>query len=56
MSVAISVNEDLIVPQRVTLNFKPLLRKLNDDDFFEFCQANREMRIERSKEGDVIIC
>ncbi|MGH9833502.1 MAG: Uma2 family endonuclease [Blastocatellia bacterium] len=55
MSVATAVNEVLIVPQPVILNFKPLLRKLDDDDFFEFCQANRDLRIERSKEGEVII-
>jgi Uma2 family endonuclease len=39
----------------VTLDFNPVLRKINDDDFFEFCQANRDLRIERTKEGEVII-
>src|SRR2546425_1470046 len=39
----------------LTLHFAPLLRKLNDEDFFEFCQANREWRIERTSDGDIII-
>jgi len=38
-----------------TLHFGPVLRKLSDDDFFEFCQANREWRIERTSDGDIII-
>ncbi len=55
MSVATVVNEVLTAPQPVILNFKPLLRKLDDDDFFEFCQANRDLRIEQTKEGEIII-
>jgi len=37
------------------LHFAPLLEKINDEDFFEFCQANPEWRIERTSEGDLII-
>lgn len=37
------------------LHFGPVLRKLSDDDFFEFCQANQEWRIERTSDGDIII-
>jgi Uma2 family endonuclease len=29
--------------------------EMNDDQFFDFCQANRELRIERTAEGDVLI-
>jgi Uma2 family endonuclease len=47
--------DSITVPQPVTLDFNPVLRKINDDDFFEFCQANRNLRIERTKEGEVII-
>jgi Uma2 family endonuclease len=28
---------------------------MNDDQFFEFCQVNRDLRIERSAEGDILI-
>ncbi len=38
-----------------TLHFGPVLRKLSDDDFFDFCQANRDWRIERTSDGDIII-
>ncbi len=34
-------------------NNKPL--KFTDDEFWEFCRQNDEMRIEMTKEGDVII-
>jgi Uma2 family endonuclease len=37
------------------LHFAPVLRKLSDADFFEFCQANREWRIERTSNGDLVI-
>ncbi len=37
------------------IHFEPVLKKLSDEDFFEFCQANREWRIERTSDGDVII-
>ncbi len=28
---------------------------MNDEEFFEFCQLNPELRIERTSEGDIII-
>jgi Uma2 family endonuclease len=28
---------------------------MSDDEFFEFCRVNRELRIERTAEGDLII-
>lgn len=37
------------------LHFGPVLRKLSDEDFFEFCQANQDWRIERTSDGDIII-
>ena len=39
----------------IVLDFKPVLRKLNDADFFEFCQANSDWRIECTSAGEVII-
>ena len=36
------------------IHFGPVLQKLNDEDFFEFCRLNSAWRIERTKEGDVI--
>jgi Uma2 family endonuclease len=39
----------------VVLHFSPFLKKLTEDEFFEFCQLNRELRIELTKEGDLIV-
>jgi Uma2 family endonuclease len=33
----------------------PVAQKLTDDEFFEFCQLNRHVRIERTSEGEVIV-
>lgn len=37
------------------LHFGPVSRKLDDADFYEFCQANKDWRIERTSDGDIII-
>jgi Uma2 family endonuclease len=37
------------------IHFEPVLRKISEKDFFEFCQANREWRIERTSNGDITI-
>ena len=37
------------------IHFEPVLKKLSDEDFFDFCQANRDWRIERTSYGDIII-
>lgn len=39
----------------IVIHFGPYLTKLNDREFFEFCQLNRDLRIERTREGDVIV-
>ena len=39
----------------MVIHFGPYLRKLNDQEFFEFCQLNRDLRIERTSEGDIIV-
>jgi Uma2 family endonuclease len=39
---------------RFVLQFSPFL-EIDDDQFFEFCQANRDVRIERNSQGEVII-
>jgi Uma2 family endonuclease len=39
----------------VVLHFSPFLKRLTEDEFFEFCQLNRELRIELTKEGDLIV-
>jgi Uma2 family endonuclease len=39
----------------VEINFSTLLKKLDDEEFDEFCRINSELRIERTKEGAIII-
>lgn len=39
----------------LVLHFQPIMKKLSDDEFYEFCRANDEWRIERTAEGDIII-
>jgi Uma2 family endonuclease len=41
-------------PSPVELRFPPSVA-MSDDDFFEFCQLNRDLRIERTAEGEIII-
>ncbi|MFT3744246.1 MAG: Uma2 family endonuclease [Pyrinomonadaceae bacterium] len=37
------------------LDFGKKWQKLSDDDFFDFCQENRDIRIEMNKDGDIEI-
>ena len=45
----------LSVTGPVEINFDTLLKKLDDDEFFQLCQANPELRIERTREGEIIV-
>src|SRR3954470_13458930 len=37
------------------LHSTPSLQKMSDEEFFDFCQVNSELRIERTTQGDLII-
>jgi Uma2 family endonuclease len=39
----------------VVLHLSPFLKKLVAEEFFEFCALNRELRIELTSEGDLIL-
>ena len=39
----------------IILHFGPALANLSDTEFYELCQLNREWRIERTADGDLII-
>jgi Uma2 family endonuclease len=45
----------LTEPEPLILHFGNMLQKLTDRDFFEFCRLNRELRIERTSDGDLVI-
>ncbi|MGH9843070.1 MAG: Uma2 family endonuclease [Blastocatellia bacterium] len=55
MSVATVPVQEVRPFDGFVIDFKPLLRKINDDDFFEFCMANRDWRIECTEKGDLIV-
>jgi len=50
-----SATLDISVPQPVVVHFEPSKLRMNDDEFFQFCQLNPELRIERTSEGDIIV-
>ena len=39
----------------VVLRFSPILRQMSEHEFYEFCQLNRDLRLELTSEGDLII-
>lgn len=39
---------------RFVLQFSPFI-KMTDEQFFDFCQANSDLRIERNSQGEIII-
>ena len=43
---------DLTAPARVILGDTV---PMDDDEFFEFCQANKDLRIERTAQGEILI-
>ena len=46
---------DISVPEPVVVHFEPSKLRMNDEEFFEFCQLNPELRIERTSGGDIIV-
>ena len=41
--------------QPLVVNFGPFVKTMNDEDFTKLCQLNSDLRIERTREGDLII-
>ena len=44
----------LVERQPLVVHTRPAL-EMNDEQFFQFCQLNRDLQIERTAEGDIII-
>jgi Uma2 family endonuclease len=51
MSTATFITEQ----EPLVLHFQPIMEKLSDEEFYAFCRANDEWRIERTAEGDIVI-
>jgi Uma2 family endonuclease len=45
----------LVDPEALVIRLGPLRKHVTDDEFFEFCAANRDLRIEMTEEGEMII-
>ncbi|HLL15093.1 MAG TPA: Uma2 family endonuclease [Pyrinomonadaceae bacterium] len=39
----------------LVIHFSPVLKKMSEQEFYEFCQLNRDLRLELTSEGDLII-
>jgi Uma2 family endonuclease len=50
-----SATLDISVPEPVVVHFEPSKLRMNDEEFFQFCQLNPELRIERTSGGDIIV-
>ena len=50
-----SATLDLNVQEPSVVHFEPSKLRMNDEEFFDFCQLNPELRIERTSEGDIIV-
>ena len=50
-----SATLDISVPEPVVVHFEPARLRMNDEEFFMFCQLNPELRIERTSGGDIIV-
>lgn len=46
--------EPQVSPAYITLRLRPII-EMNDDEFFALCQLNRDLRLERTAEGDIIV-
>ncbi len=50
-----STESSLAASWPVVLQLGPVWQKMSDHEFFEFCQLNRDLRIERTSEGELVI-
>jgi Uma2 family endonuclease len=53
MNPSFSVQDDY--PASIVLNFQEILKKLNDEDFEDFCRQNPDLKMELTKEGELIV-
>ncbi len=44
-----------ITQDALVIRYSPPLKRMSDDEFFDFCMANKDLRIELTSEGDLII-
>ena len=52
MSTTTSTNTEL---EPLVLHFSPVLKKMSEEEFYEFCRLNPDLSLELTSEGDLII-
>jgi Uma2 family endonuclease len=50
-----SATLNISAPESVIVHFDPSKLRMDDEEFFQFCQLNPELQIERTSEGDIIV-
>src|SRR5215467_7496978 len=50
-----STQMNLADVQPLILHMGPVLQRMSDREFFEFCHLNKDLRLERTAEGDLIV-
>jgi Uma2 family endonuclease len=56
MATQVTLTEpESLVPDSLVVHFGDMLRNITDDEFFRFCQLNRDLRIERTSDGEILI-
>lgn len=46
---------NLVESEPLQIHFGPILKQMDDHDFFEFCQLNQEIQLELTRDGDLVI-
>jgi Uma2 family endonuclease len=56
-TLSLSISDPLVlsISNPVEVHFDGSKFQMNDDEYFQFCQLNRDLRIERNSEGDIIV-
>jgi len=49
------IEPESLVPESLVVHFGDMLRNITDEEFFKFCQLNRDLRIERTSDGEILI-
>src|SRR5438874_6582386 len=56
-TLSLSISDPLVwsISNPVEVYFDGSKFRMNDDEYFHFCQLNRDLRVERTSEGDIIV-
>jgi Uma2 family endonuclease len=48
-------SESMVLASPLVLHFGDAIARLTDEEFFQFCQLHRDLRLERTRNGDLIV-